>query len=153
MDGGIPRAFQFVSRWCEILSTRQKSAGFMPLASARRNASSMTRSMWRNVAEQSVQLLHGPLTSIGNIVCNSYMAHGLEKAISAAGGLTRLAELIGQSPQTVSNWRNRSGGFPPVEHCPDIEKVTRDLGSPVLCEELRPEVNWAVLRTPARAAA
>jgi DNA-binding transcriptional regulator YdaS (Cro superfamily) len=81
------------------------------------------------------------------------MENALEKAITAAGGVTRLAELIGQSPQTVSNWKNRSGGIPPVEHCPDIERVTRELGAPVLCEELRPEVDWAVLREPIKAAA
>ena len=85
------------------------------------------------------------------MVCNTSMITALDKAIAAAGGLTRLAEMLEASPQTVSNWRAR--GEVPVERCPDIERITRGLKDPVLCEELRPEVDWAVLRKPIRAAA
>ena len=82
----------------------------------------------------------------------SGMETALEKAIHVAGGVSRLAELLDQSPQVVSNWKTRPSGVP-VERCPDIERVTRDLGSPVLCEELQPDVDWAVLRMPIKAAA
>lgn len=39
----------------------------------------------------------------------------------------------------------------PAEHCPAIERATRERGEPVLCEELRPDVAWDVLRQQAGA--
>lgn len=79
------------------------------------------------------------------------MKTGIEKAIEAAGSLTELATKLHATPQTVWNWKHR--GEVPVERCPDIERVTRELGKPVLCEHLRPDVDWAVLRQPVKAAA
>ena len=64
----------------------------------------------------------------------------IDKAISAVGGLTKFSELLGLSPQRVSNWRVRGV---PVEFCPVIEAVT---DGAVLAEELRPDVPWHVLR-------
>ena len=63
----------------------------------------------------------------------------MEKAITKAGNQSALAVLIGVSPQAVSNWMVRQNV--PAEHCPNIEKATG-----VRCEELRPDVNWSVLR-------
>lgn len=40
-----------------------------------------------------------------------------------------------------SMWRKR--GRVPAEHCPAIERAT---GGAVRCEDLRPDVDWAVLR-------
>lgn len=40
---------------------------------------------------------------------------------------------------TVYQWKQ---GRVPADYCPDIEAITG-----VLCEELRPDVNWSVLRT------
>lgn len=63
----------------------------------------------------------------------------LERAIDAAGGLTALARLLGlKSHAVIHQWRlNRV----PAEHCPSVEGATG-----VRCEELRPDVNWGVLR-------
>lgn len=56
------------------------------------------------------------------------------------GGNAELARLLGVSPQAVSNWK-RDGV--PAEKCPLIERLTE--GS-VRCEELRPDIEWRVLR-------
>ena len=66
-------------------------------------------------------------------------AQGLQKAINAAGGLTKLASAIGCTKQTVWMWANRRRV--PVKHCPKIEAVTG-----VQCEELRPDVHWPYVR-------
>ena len=71
----------------------------------------------------------------------------IDKAISIAGSLTALSELVSQSPQVVSNWRSRQV---PAEHCPEIEKATKGA---VRCEDLRPDVDWAYLRGTKRKAA
>ena len=74
-------------------------------------------------------------------------ATGLEKAIEAVGGPSKLAAAIGVTPQVVTNWRSRGV---PAEHCPSIERATRTAGKAVvLCEELRPDVAWGVLRDQA----
>jgi DNA-binding transcriptional regulator YdaS (Cro superfamily) len=69
----------------------------------------------------------------------------LERAIDAAGGLTALARLLGlKSHAVIHQWRlNRV----PAEHCPSVEGATG-----VRCEELRPDVNWGVLRASVGAA-
>jgi DNA-binding transcriptional regulator YdaS (Cro superfamily) len=59
----------------------------------------------------------------------------IERACTAAGGLKKLAEAIGQSPQTVSNWRSRGV---PLLHCVAIEQAT---GGAVTRRELRPD-DW-----------
>jgi DNA-binding transcriptional regulator YdaS (Cro superfamily) len=67
----------------------------------------------------------------------------LDRAIELCGGLAKFAAAIGQTSQTVSNWRARKI---PAEHCPVIERAT---GGEVRCEQLRPDVQWGVLRQPA----
>jgi DNA-binding transcriptional regulator YdaS (Cro superfamily) len=69
------------------------------------------------------------------------------KAIRLAGGMTALARKLSERGRdikghaTVYQWtQNRV----PAEYCPDIEAETG-----VRCEELRPDVNWAVLRAGA----
>lgn len=78
----------------------------------------------------------------------------LERAISAAGGITKLAAVLGLSSHAVINqWRlNRV----PAEHCPAIERFTRkvadaagDAALIVHCEQLRPDIAWEVLREQA----
>lgn len=64
--------------------------------------------------------------------------NALETAIQKAGGLTKLSNAINTRPNVVNNWRSRGV---PADSCPDIEAATG-----VRCEELRPDVNWAVLR-------
>ena len=70
----------------------------------------------------------------------------LERAISAADGITALAALLGlKSHSVIHQWRlNRV----PAEHCPAIERHTG-----VRCEDLRPDVQWDVLRNKRKAKA
>lgn len=63
----------------------------------------------------------------------------LKKAIDIAGSQSALAKKIGLVPQVVNNWLAR--GNVPAEYCPNIEQATG-----VRCEDLRPDVNWSVLR-------
>ncbi len=67
----------------------------------------------------------------------------LEEAIQKAGGVTALASRIGVAASAPSMWKAR--GRVPAEHCPAIERETG-----VRCEELRPDMDWAVLRTTSR---
>ena len=75
----------------------------------------------------------------------------LERAIKAADGMTSLLRKLNErghdisSHQTIYQWKKT--GRVPAEYCPDIEALTG-----VRCEELRPDVNWAVLRKTAKAA-
>lgn len=69
-------------------------------------------------------------------------------AAAAVGGQAQLARLLNVAPATVSQWVTEIRPIP-AERCPQIELVT---GGAVRCEDLRPDVNWAVLRgEPARA--
>ena len=61
----------------------------------------------------------------------------LNKAITDAGGVSAFAALIGVGQSVVSNWRSR--GAVAADACPTIERAT---AGGVLCEELRPDVNW-----------
>lgn len=69
----------------------------------------------------------------------------LERAIRLATGMTALARKLNERGHdikghaTVFQWKKTRV---PSDYCPDIEAIT---GVP--CEELRPDVNWAVLRT------
>lgn len=67
----------------------------------------------------------------------------ISKACAVLGGQAMLARAIGVSPPTVNQWCK---GIRPVpaERCPAIERVT---GGTVRCEDLRPDVDWSVLRT------
>lgn len=67
--------------------------------------------------------------------------NSINKAIELLGGLNSLAAALGRTPQQVSNWRMRNQV--PADYCPDIERVTKGA---ITCEELRPDINWAVLR-------
>lgn len=53
-----------------------------------------------------------------------------------------LARKLKINPALISQWRNRVRPIPP-ERCPSIERAT---DGAVTCEELRPDVDWAVLR-------
>jgi DNA-binding transcriptional regulator YdaS (Cro superfamily) len=67
--------------------------------------------------------------------------NALTQAINILGSQSALAKAIGKSQQTVNNWISR--GAIPAEHCPLIERAT---GGAVRCEDLRPDVEWSVLR-------
>lgn len=56
------------------------------------------------------------------------------------GGMSKLARHFGITDWAVSKWQKSEV---PAERCPEIEKLTN---GKVKCEELRPDVNWSVLR-------
>lgn len=66
--------------------------------------------------------------------------HVLDNARFRAAIVTKL----GVTQQALTNWKKR--GIP-ADKCPDIEALTG-----IKCEELRPDVNWAVLRKQPRKA-
>lgn len=68
--------------------------------------------------------------------------HPLAKAASIVGSKASLAHLLGVTKAAVSQW-TEIGRRVPAEHCPRIEGATRGA---VRCEELRPDVEWHVLR-------
>ena len=68
----------------------------------------------------------------------------IQHACDAFGGVSGLARQLGVKAPTVSQWVNGKRPIP-AERCPQIEQVT---GGLVRCEDLRPDVNWAVLRGP-----
>ena len=55
----------------------------------------------------------------------------------------QLAQALGVSAVVVSLWKTSARPVP-AERCPDIEAATNGA---VTCEELRPDVNWSVLRS------
>lgn len=64
----------------------------------------------------------------------------IAKAAASVGGQSRLAELLGVKPPTVNQWVLGRRQVP-AARCPEVERL-----SAVRCEDLRPDVNWAVLR-------
>lgn len=67
--------------------------------------------------------------------------NALEQAIQKAGGIAALASGIDVAASSPSMWKKRKRV--PAEYCPAIERLTG-----VRCEELRPDVEWSVLRGP-----
>lgn len=61
---------------------------------------------------------------------------------SKRGEISRLAKEINVAIPIVHYWVTGKRQVP-AERCPEIEKFTE---GKVSCEELRPDVNWAVLR-------
>ncbi|WP_305072113.1 transcriptional regulator [Paracandidimonas lactea] len=59
------------------------------------------------------------------------------------GKRMQLAIAIGVPPILISQWANRKRQVP-AERCPDIERAT---AGAVRCEDLRPDIDWSVLRT------
>lgn len=58
--------------------------------------------------------------------------------------LAGLAAELGVSYQAVQQYRTNGV---PAKHCLTIERLTRAQGQPVTCEELRPDMDWAVVRS------
>lgn len=69
----------------------------------------------------------------------------LERVCEIVGGQSRLAFLLSIKPPTVNQWVRLVKQIP-AERCPEIEKLV--VGK-VICEELRPDVDWAYLRNSA----
>lgn len=64
-----------------------------------------------------------------------------KRAVMAAGGAPAVARLFGITRIAVYEWieKNRV----PAVRCPALERAGK---SAVLCEEIRPDVDWAFLR-------
>jgi DNA-binding transcriptional regulator YdaS (Cro superfamily) len=77
-------------------------------------------------------------------------------AAKTLGGQAAIATLLRYPDRrNVSPWFSTDRPFP-AEHCPALERATRavaalrsDSSLIVLCEELRPDVEWGVLRMQA----
>ncbi len=71
----------------------------------------------------------------------------LKKAVHLIGGQTATAKAVGRGIKQahVYNWLNSPNPdlTPPAEYCPAIERAT---AGQVRCEDLRPDVEWSVLR-------
>jgi DNA-binding transcriptional regulator YdaS (Cro superfamily) len=81
--------------------------------------------------------------------------NAIERAIKCLGSQAALASAIGVKQPTVSEWL-RGDRQVPAERCPLIERETRSRATAegnlellVTCEELRPDVEWGVLRDQA----
>lgn len=77
----------------------------------------------------------------------------LQKAVQILGGQTATARALSTPARkivqaNVYKWLNSPNPdqTPPAEYCPALERATGDAGERVLCEELRPDVDWSVLR-------
>ena len=75
--------------------------------------------------------------------------HPIDVAAEIVGSQAALAALLGVSKGAVSQWKDPERKVP-AEHCPLIERAT--FGR-VRCEQLRPDIEWAVLRASGRRAA
>lgn len=70
----------------------------------------------------------------------------LRRAAELLGGQAAIAAACGFNDRRhVWPWFNTDRRVP-AEHCPAIERATREKGEAVLCEQLRPDVQWGVLR-------
>lgn len=75
--------------------------------------------------------------------------HPIERAALVAGSQAALAQALGVTRAAVNQWKE-PGRRVPAEHCPAIERAT---GGAVRCEDLRPDVDWQVLRGTTQQAA
>jgi DNA-binding transcriptional regulator YdaS (Cro superfamily) len=69
----------------------------------------------------------------------------IDRAAEVLGSQTALADLCGVSKGAVSQWKD-AGRRVPAEYCPLIERAT---SGKVTCEDLRPDIEWGVLRPQA----
>ncbi|WP_045952782.1 transcriptional regulator [Achromobacter xylosoxidans] len=77
---------------------------------------------------------------------NPPIEHPIDKAARVIGSASALARLLGITKGAVSQYKDPDRQVK-AEHCPIIERETRARGEVVRCEELRPDVDWAALRT------
>lgn len=66
----------------------------------------------------------------------------VDRAVEILGTQALLAAALGVSKSAVGQWKEE-GRRVPAEHCPVIERLTNGA---VRCEELRPDIEWQVLR-------
>lgn len=66
------------------------------------------------------------------------MEHIIDRAAGACGGISKLAALMGRSPQVVSNWRARGV---PLNECASLEAAS---GQVVRRWDMRPD-DWHLI--------
>lgn len=68
----------------------------------------------------------------------------LLKVVGIVGSQSKLARELGRelTQSHIYHWLHKAQVVP-AEYCPDIEHL---VGRAVMCEDLNPRVNWAVLR-------
>lgn len=71
------------------------------------------------------------------------MNTALQKAVEVVGSQVALAAALGVRQGHVWKWLNTAVEGVPAKYCPSIERAT---GGAVRCEDLRPDVEWGVLR-------
>jgi DNA-binding transcriptional regulator YdaS (Cro superfamily) len=76
----------------------------------------------------------------------------LDRAWRIVGSKGALTEAVGLKKQGMTPYYEGERPFP-SDYCPVVERLTSEAGEPVLCEELRPDIPWGVLRKPSRKAA
>jgi DNA-binding transcriptional regulator YdaS (Cro superfamily) len=75
---------------------------------------------------------------------NSERKHiAFERACDIVGCQAKMARLLNMKPPTINQWIHLVKQIP-AERCPEIEKLTNGT---VKCEELRPDIDWAYLRS------
>lgn len=68
--------------------------------------------------------------------------HPIDVAANLLGGQAALASALGVSRGAVPQWKDPKRRIP-AEHCPKVERLT---AGKVTCEQLRPDIEWDVLR-------
>lgn len=63
----------------------------------------------------------------------------LNRIVNILGSKAALAKALNTSKQNINQWKEHV----PIKYCPDIEYLTN---RQITCEEMRPDVNWSVLR-------
>ena len=64
--------------------------------------------------------------------------HPIDQAADLLGGRAAMADLLGVTPAALGNWKARSV---PIEHCPEIDRLT---GGVVSRKVLRPNDWWRI---------
>lgn len=72
----------------------------------------------------------------------------INKAVELLGGPAEAARALDVSPQAISFWLS-GNRIPSATNCLAIERQTKGM---VRVEQLRPDIDWAVLRDPKAAA-
>lgn len=71
------------------------------------------------------------------------MERSIDKAVRLLGGPVKAAGALHiRHYQTIQRWQRE--GTVPADYCPTIERAT---SGAVRCEDLRPDVDWAYLRS------
>jgi DNA-binding transcriptional regulator YdaS (Cro superfamily) len=68
--------------------------------------------------------------------------HPIDVAAWLLGGQAALASALGVSRGAVPQWKQSDRRIP-AEYCPKVERLT---DGKVTCEQLRPDIEWGVLR-------